>query len=210
MRAITARAPRFSRPTARSEPIEELSMRWKNAATVLVVPMLLAAALAEEPKSSPDAVKLSLPGKSWSLVLNLPGFSVEKNEVQPDGRRYMLATNSATGVVISTYLEKVNAPADLEGCKATLEKRAKANTPFKKLGMSIFDLTQMKVLEYFVPEFEGRRVRQKNFFVCLPKEDVFVDIHLSKAGWQVGQEKLFAVILANLRFEENPASAVTP
>jgi len=181
-------------------------MRWKNAATMLLVPMLLAAALPEEPKSNSDTVKVSLPGTSWSLVLDLPGFSVEKNEVEPDGRRYMLATNSATGVVIATYLEKVNAPADLEGCKATLEKRAKADTPSKKLGVSIYDLNQMKVLEYLVPELEGRRVRQKNFFVCLPKEDVFVDIHFSKAGWQLGQEKLFAVILANLRFEENPAA----
>ena len=185
-------------------------MRWKNAATVLVVPMLLAAALAEEQKGNSDTVKLSLPGKSWSLVLDLPGFSVEKNEVEADGRRYMLATNSATGVVISTYLEKVNAPADLEGCTATLEKRAKANTPFKRLGVNIYDLNQMKVLEYFVPELEGRRVRQKNFFVCIPKEDVFVDIHLSKAGWQLGQEKLFAVILANLRFEDNPPSPASP
>ena len=96
-------------------------MRWKNAATVLVAPMLLAAALAEEQKSNSDKVKLSLPGKSWSLVLDLPGFSVEKNEVEADGRRYMLAANSATGVVISTYLEKANAPSDLESCKATLE-----------------------------------------------------------------------------------------
>jgi len=185
-------------------------MRWKNAATVLVAPMLLAAALAEEQKSNSDTVKLSLPGKSWSLVLDLPGFSVEKNEVEADGRRYMLAANSATGVVISTYLEKANAPADLESCTATLEKRAKANAPFKRLGMNIYDLNQMKVLEYFVPELEGRRVRQKNFFVCIPKEDVFVDIHFSKAGWQLGQEKLFAVILANLRFEDNPPSPASP
>jgi hypothetical protein len=172
--------------------------------------MLLAAALGEVPESSLNSVKLSLPGKTWSLVLDLPGFSVEKNELEADGRRYLLATNSASGVVISTYLEKVKAPANMEGCKVSLQNRAKAHTPFKKLGVSIYDLEQMKVLEYLVPEIEGRRIRQKNFFVCLPKEDVFVDIHLTKTGWQPGQEKLFAEILANLRFEENAATAASP
>jgi hypothetical protein len=179
-------------------------MLWKAAARLLVASMVLTSARAQESKSSADVVKLSLPDKSWSLAIELPGFAVEKNEIQPDGRRYMAAANAETGVAISTYLEKTKAPADLEGCKATLEARAKAPAPFKKMGLSIYDLNGMKVLEYLVPEIERRRVHEKNFYVCIPKEDVFVDIHLSKAAWQLGQEKLFAVILANLSFEENP------
>ncbi len=183
-------------------------MLRRAAARLLAASLLfLAAALAEEPKSTPDTVKLSLPDKTWSLVLDLPGFAVEKNEIQADGRRYMTGSNAETGVAISTYLEKTKAHVDLETCKATLEARAKAATPSKKMGLSIYDLNGMKVLEYLVPEVGGRRIREKNFFICIPKEDVFVDMHLSKSAWQFGQEKLFGIILANLRFEDNPPPA---
>jgi len=176
---------------------------------LLAACLLVLAAQAQEPKSASDTVKLSLPDENWSLVLNLPGFSVEEDEVQLDGRRYLFAQNLATGVILSAYLEKVKTPADMAGCQASLEARAKASTS-KKMGESIFDLNGMKVLEYLVPEFDGRRVRQKNFFVCIPKEDVFVNIHLLKVAWQLGQEKLFAAILANLRFEENTRASGTP
>ena len=53
---------------------------------LLAACLLVLAAQAQEPKSASDTVKLSLPDENWSLVLNLPGFSVEKNEVQLDAR----------------------------------------------------------------------------------------------------------------------------
>lgn len=185
-------------------------MRGKLAAGVLMTSLVLAAVRAEEPKATSDTVKLSLPDKNWSLVLDLPGFSVEKNEIQPDGRRYMAATNAETGVSISSYLEKTKVPVDLEGCKASLEALAKAPKGGKMMGVSIYDLNGMKVLEFLLPEIERRRVREKNFFVCIPKEDVFVDMHIWKSGWQFGQEKLFGVILANLHFEDNPPPPPSP
>ncbi len=185
-------------------------MLWKAAARLLVISMVLAAVRAEEPKATSDTVKLSLPDKNWSLVLDLPGFSVEKNEIQPDGRRYMTATNAETGIAISTYLEEANATASIETCKAQLEELAKPVKGVKMMGVSIYDLNGMKVLEFLLPEVEGRRVRQKNFFVCIPKEDVYVHMNLRKSGWKFGEEKLIGIVLANLRFEDNPPPSPSP
>ncbi len=185
-------------------------MLWKAAARLLVASMVLTSARAQESKSSGDVVKLSLPDKSWSLVIELPGFAVEKNEIQPDGRRYMAAANAETGVAISTILEKANATASIEACKAKLQELAKPVKGVKMMGVSIYDLNGMKVLEFLLPEVEGRRVRQKNFVVCIPKEDVYVHMNLKKSAWKFGEEKLIGIILANLRFEENSPPSTSP
>jgi len=40
--------------------------------------------------------KLSLPGKTWGVALELPsGFKVKTVETKPDGRRYLLAEDEA-------------------------------------------------------------------------------------------------------------------
>ncbi len=183
----------------------------RKAATRLFVASLVSIALwAQDPKPTADTVKLSLPDEKWSLVLELPGFAVEKNEIEPDGRRYLLAENSTTGITLSADLEREKAPTDMAGCKASLEARAKAAKSLKSVGVSISEMSGMKVLEYLVPESEGRKVRQKNYFVCIPKEDVFVDLHLSKTAWQIDQQRLFMLILANLRFEPTPPASTSP
>src|ERR1700723_102963 len=53
-----------------------------------------------------EKLLISYPGKTWAVEIDSPGFVVERNERQPDGRQYFLANDPATGLVLSAALEK--------------------------------------------------------------------------------------------------------
>ena len=73
---------------------------------VLATSFLVAiGSVAQEPK--PPRGRLSLPTKNWSVALDLSGFTVKTVETKPDGRRYMIAQNETTNVVVSLTLEQV-------------------------------------------------------------------------------------------------------
>ena len=59
-------------------------------------------------ESAPSNTSIWLPAQPWALELDAPGFTVEKNVIQPDGRRYFLAENKGTKMVASVYLEAMS------------------------------------------------------------------------------------------------------
>src|SRR5262249_35330689 len=83
----------------------------------------LFSALAQQPK--PLRGRLSLPTKDWGVVLDLPGFAVKSVETMPDGRRYMVAENATTNVVVSLTLEDIRPGAHPRSCRQSLEEKAK-------------------------------------------------------------------------------------
>src|SRR5260370_40827767 len=74
--------------------------------------------------------RLSLPAKDWGVVLDLPGFALTTVETKPDGRRYIVAENQNTNVVVSLTLEAVKSAARVSLCRESLEEKTK-NTEVK-------------------------------------------------------------------------------
>jgi len=62
-------------------------------------------------------------------------------------------------------------------------------------------------MEYSVLEVEGRPINQRNLFACMFKEDVYVDIHLSKVFFKTADQPLFDVILQGIHFVERQPGA---
>ena len=60
----------------------------------------------------------------------------------------------------------------------------------------------MAILEYMIPEANRVPVDQKNVFGFLVKEDVFVDIHLSKAAFKDADEPALKAILNSAKFTD--------
>src|SRR5215472_15018492 len=77
----------------------------------------------QQPK--PLRGRLSLAAKDWGVLLDLPGFTVKIVETKPDGRRYMVAENETTNVVVSLTLEAVKAGARASSCRKSLEEKTK-------------------------------------------------------------------------------------
>ena len=153
-------------------------------------------------ESAANILRLVYPGKPWAFTINLPGFTVKANRIDPERRVYLLADKPNTGYTASVMLEKVNQPIEPNGCRDFLAARAKANSGFEKKDIRLSESGQMAILEYLVPDLKGHKIRQKNLFACMAREDVYIDIHLSKTLYQPGEEKLFEGILQTVGFEQ--------
>jgi hypothetical protein len=158
---------------------------------------------AQQPKGAPK-LAITLSSEPWILAFDVKDFAVQKNELQPDGRAYLLAENQKTNVTLSVYLERVSGAATEADCDETQKQRLAENVEYKREMVATKKSAGMTIVEYTIPEFQGVPVQQRNLFACLPKDDVYADIHLSKVTFKPQEEKLFTDILDSLHFVPKP------
>lgn len=167
---------------------------------------LSAQSVQEKPK---DGLNISFPGRNWEVTVDAPGFAVELDGPKPDGRQYLLANNSKTGLVLSLTLEKTNGPADPSTCPGYLKKRAEALSGVGAKDVKPSQVNSMDVIEYLIPGTAGIPLRQKNFVLCSAKDDVFIDVHLSKTQFQPSDEGLFLDVLSRVRVVDRSAPSAS-
>ncbi len=69
----------------------------------------------------------------------------------------------------------------------------------------------MQVLEYTIPEVDGVPTNQRNIFGCLGKDDVYVEVHLSKMFFKSADQALLDGILQSVRFAaKEPTTTPVP
>ncbi len=51
------------------------------------------------------------PGSPVELPIDWTGFTIDRDQIKQNGRRYMMASHPATGIHVSIALEKVSSPA---------------------------------------------------------------------------------------------------
>jgi len=150
-----------------------------------------------------------LPGKPWALELDGTGFTARANEIQPDGRRYFRAENTKTRAVVSVYLEASKALAQPGECKHSLEEKLKRNSALASgslRGVVYRESGEMQILEFTLPELDGVPTSQKNIFGCLIKDDVLVDLQISKAFFKAVDQPLFDALLQSVHFVSREAT----
>jgi hypothetical protein len=147
-------------------------------------------------------LSITLAKEPWALAFDAMGFAIQKNELQPDGRAYLLAENKETNVTLSVYLEHVSGSATEAGCDKTQKQRLEGKVDFKREAVATRKSGGINIVEYTMPEFQGVPVQQRNLFACFPKGDVYVDIHISKIAFQPQDEALFNDILASAHFPQ--------
>jgi Tetratricopeptide repeat len=161
--------------------------------------------VAQQPK--PLRGRLSLAAKDWGVVLDLPGFAVRTVETKPDGRRYMVAENEATKVVVSLTVEDIKSGAHGSSCRESLEKKTK-NTELKILDVRFSRSGDVDVLRYMVPEFRGQPVKQESLFACQSYDNTYIDLQVSKSNYTAADEPLFADVLESMRIDKVQKSSM--
>jgi len=168
-----------------------------------VVFLLLTPASLLHADTNSKEIQLSLPDKRWSLSINLPDFKIEKAEFNKDVTGRMLyATNSRSGVIISIFLEKATFKGDSKACREYYWDKVKKSL-FQKDNIRFSEIGEMACVEFMVKSFQGIPVNQKNLFAYLAKDDVCINIHLSKTTFTHKDEELFNSILKSVNFTEN-------
>jgi len=144
--------------------------------------------------------RLSLPAKDWGVVLNLPGFAVKSVETKPDGRRYMVAENETTNVVVSLTLEEVKSGGPASSCRDSLKNRTK-NVPLKIKDVRFSRSGDVDVMHYRVPELRGQSINQESMFACQFYDNSFIDLHVSKVNYVAADEQLFSDVLRSIHLD---------
>jgi hypothetical protein len=168
--------------------------------------------------ASPAGNVVTLPGKSWGIQIDLSGFTVNSNGVQQDGRGYLLADNKQTGVTVSATLEKSVPGKSSMNCKEIMESRVadtpqnramEATTGIERKNVRIWQTDEKAFLEYLIPVMKGPGgailpINQQNRFLCFVHDDVFVDVHVSKADFHPDDEKLLDAAINSVQVREMP------
>jgi hypothetical protein len=184
-------------------------MNWRAACVPLIL-ILGSSARARSQEAHPkESISVSFPGKNWEIRIDSPGFTVETEGPKSDGREYLLANNSKTGIVLSVTLEESKEGPDSTTCPDFLRKRVDGLSELGVKDVKTSEINSMAVIEYLLPKPEGVPVRQKNFVLCTAKEDVYIDVHLSKAQFQPSDESLFLDVLAQLHILDRDLSAAS-
>jgi hypothetical protein len=183
-------------------------MKCKSITRVVALITLISPAARPQSGGPQEKLLVSYPGKTWAIEIDSPGFVVGTREHQPNNREYLVANDPATGMVVSVMLEKDNGPADSATCPDYLLKRVKSlPADFTVTDVRSSQIADMAVIEYLIPVAQKIPVRQKNFVACLAHEDVYVDVHLSKAQFHDSDESLFTDVLKKVRVSDLAASA---
>jgi tetratricopeptide (TPR) repeat protein len=176
---------------------------------LIVLGFLMAASVGAQDANPQTNSGIWLPGKAWALDLDTTGFTTRANEIQADGRRYFLAENPKTHIVASVYLEASKSPIQPGECKHSLEEKVKQNSSLASgslRGVAYREEEDMQLLEFTLPELDGVPTNQKNLFACLVKDDVFVDIHISKTFYKAADQPFFDALLQSVHFVPREAT----
>lgn len=149
---------------------------------------------------SSDVIRVSYPGKRWTVVMSAPGFKKEADEMKTDGRRYYFAANAQMGTDVSITLEEDPKGAESKTCPDYLRKLVRQNSSLGIKDVHYSTVGSLSVAEYLIPTFQGVPVQQENVFACGAKEDVYLDIHLSKVKFRPEDEAFFSTALNSVAF----------
>jgi hypothetical protein len=155
-----------------------------------------------QPASPGGTWRLRLPDKSWTLLIDLPGFVLDEQWPGRTGTRRMIrAHDPDTGVIVSAFLERNPELASKEQCRdlywAKLQK-----SPFTHTDVTMPARGSMAMVRAMISEAQGRPVRQQNVHAHLFRDGVCMEIHLSKVRYEPDDERLFDAVLRTVRFAD--------
>ena len=149
-------------------------------------------------------VALAFPGKPWELRIDLPGFRFEPSLTRDDGSGVRLSgQNPKTGVIVSAFLESSS-----PGLSAVEHREASWKILLKDPGLPYTDLRRseasgMARLDRIVTGSpSGTKVHQKNVNVYAVRDELWLDVHLSKMDYTAADDPLFEAIVKTIRFSE--------
>jgi tetratricopeptide (TPR) repeat protein len=150
------------------------------------------------------------PEKGLGLSIDLSGFKKDIDQIKPDGRRYLMASHPKTGLDVSVTLEKVPTKASVKGCLEQLRLIQNDSSVIRGQDIALNTAGEIPTLEYTIQKFRGVRVDQKNVYACIAQDNVYADIHLSKAQYTTADARFFQSILKTLRLQPPPSEIVPP
>lgn len=148
-------------------------------------------------------LRVAVPRRSFTVLLDLPGFVVFKPRESEDGEEVaVLGQAVGTGVVASVIVRPARGARDAAACRDADLAKLRAGVPgLLDLRVGADETTARA--SYTVAELGGKPLRQLHAHAWLWRDDVCANVHVSKADPGAADAKRLEGILASARFGED-------
>ena len=145
--------------------------------------------------------KFKMPGEDWYLEIDLDKFHIEKEGFSPDSTMFQLtAIESKKKISLSIFIEKTNKMGDKEDCREFYWNKAK-KSPLAKENLKLYETDNLAIVEHDTKEYNGQIVNFHSLNAYLVKNGYWIDIHISKIGFNKKDRKNFQKITESITVE---------
>jgi tetratricopeptide (TPR) repeat protein len=179
-----------------------------KAKRFLLLFVFCAAAMGQQ--SGFGKANISIPGVTGSLEFDA-GPTAWESRVRSDGKEIQLRAMGRPDHLLATaFLQRVTFAAGPEKCRQ--EWWSSTEKGFREHNVKMDNLQQssqsgMALVQYIVPEFQGKPVRQQSVHAYLGARDLCAEIHLSKVQFAPEDQKLFDEVLVTARLLTDDSGA---
>jgi hypothetical protein len=158
----------------------------------------------EGPEADPGAstvpLRVEVRGKTWTVLVDLPGFRMFKPRTATEGvEALVVGHDPESGVVASVMLRGAERARDAAACRdADLAKIRGAHPGLGEVRLS--DSGGAARALYTLPENGGKAVPQLHGHAWLYRDDVCANVHVSKAAPEEGDAAALERILESVRY----------
>ena len=154
----------------------------------------------------PSTTELSLPGRPLVLKVNLDDLQVTHRDAAVDGGGVRIFAEGSRGFILSALLETVPEPLTSTQCRDQSWAKMKiVSMGYEHLKFSEHD--GMALVEYEVPEFQGKPLYQRSLFAFLGAQGLCAMVHVSKVNFQPHDDEYMTGLIKAARLE--PTRQVT-
>jgi hypothetical protein len=150
-----------------------------------------------------EPLAVSLPGRSWAVLIDLAGFATQPPRLLEGGRGVVaLAADTRSNAVASIVLRPADGAADARACRDRDLARIRGVVPGVR-DVRVREAGPSARGRYVVPEIDGRPVAQLNVHAWRFRDGTCVNVHLSTMEPEPEDEAALERILDTVRISES-------
>ena len=144
----------------------------------------------------PSLRKITFPGKSWALALDLPGFEFSRRDSRSDGKGIsVFGSDDARGMVVTVFIEHAAGPGDARACRDYYLSKGQGGHLHRR-EVKLSERPGMALVEYYGPRVGIAEIdNQKHVNAYLSHDGLWIDVHLSKMSYGPQDQERFNRIL---------------
>lgn len=148
-----------------------------------------------------NVVVLTLPDQQPGLHLDLLRLNLESNSLRPDGQSRRLQAGNSQGWVLTSFMFPLKSATGSKGLRE--DELADLRNGAAKDGIVISQLKTYEngpitMAEYFVEEFRGRKIHQKNVWGYMASDGTGLDVHISKIMYTPADQKFMDALVSGM------------
>jgi hypothetical protein len=163
--------------------------------------LILCQASISAASSDEKRIGFTVPAAPWTLTFPADNFVVERQQIKPDGRSgYFLMSDDKKHMTVSFFIEPAVNCKDSKACRDMVWKMGNPSWVNPK-NQALSEIGDVSVVEFLLPEFQGRPIQQQNMYAEFVVDGFWVDFHMSKVLYKPEEHELFERLLKSIKFE---------